>query len=66
MIQLSNSRFIGGLITPQAKFFPKYSGEYSKEGNRVMIVSKGLGTHTVNIRFCNPAEVIVIHFNSIS
>lgn len=55
--------FLGGLITPQAKLFPRHSGEYSEENGRVLIVSKGLGTHTVNIRFCNPAEVVVVHFH---
>lgn len=55
---------LGGLITPQARVFPKYSGEYSQKGAHAMIVSKGLGTHTVNIRFCNPAELIVVHFCS--
>lgn len=52
---------IGGLITPRWKFFPKYSGEMTVEGETTIIVSRGLGTHTVNLRFCNPAEVVVIH-----
>ncbi|MDO4313826.1 MAG: metallophosphoesterase [Eubacteriales bacterium] len=51
---------IGALITPQAKLFPKYSGGTYQEGNRVCVVSRGLGTHTVNIRLFNPAELIMI------
>lgn len=52
---------IGGVITPQARLFPKYdAGRFSKNG-RELIVSRGLGTHTVNIRFLNPAELGVIH-----
>lgn len=49
-----------GVITPQLKIFPKYSGEFTKEGNQSVVVSKGLGTHTFKIRFLNPAEMIVL------
>ena len=52
---------IGGLITPQAIPFPKYSGEMTTEGEQTIIVSRGLGTHTINLRFLNEAEMIVIH-----
>ena len=31
------------------------------EGDTAVVVSKGLGTHTVNLRVFNPAEVVVIH-----
>ena len=51
---------IGGVITPQAFLFPKYSGEMTVEGEQTIIVSKGLGTHTFNVRLFNPAEVITI------
>lgn len=53
---------IGGLISPQAVLFPKYSGELTVEGDQSIVVSKGLGTHTVNVRIFNPAEMIVLHF----
>lgn len=52
---------IGGVISPQRGLFPKYSGDcYDLDGSK-LVVSKGLGTHTVNIRFWNPAELIVLH-----
>lgn len=51
---------LGGLITPQVKLFPRYSaGDYQIE-EKHMIVSRGLGTHTIPIRFCNPPELSVI------
>lgn len=50
-----------GVITPRASLFPKYSGEMRREDNTAVVVSKGLGTHTVNLRLFNPAEVIVLH-----
>ena len=52
--------FIGGVVTPQAKFFPKYSGDKYMEDGHCGIVSRGLGTHTVNIRLFNMAEVVMI------
>ncbi len=51
---------LGGIITPQFVLFPKYSGELTVEGEQAIAVSRGLGTHTVNLRFCNYAEVVVI------
>ena len=54
---------LGGIITPQWHFFPKYSGELTKEKDQHIVVSKGLGTHTFKIRFLNPAEVIVLHLS---
>lgn len=50
-----------GAITPQAALFPKFSGELAMSGKTAVVVSKGLGTHTVNLRLFNPAEVVVLH-----
>lgn len=55
-----------GVISPSFEIFPKYSGDMYREGDTAIVVSKGLGTHTINIRFLNPAEVIVLHFGGIS
>lgn len=52
---------IGGVITPQFHLFPKYSGELTVKGNTSIVVSKGLGTHTLKVRFLNPAEIVVLH-----
>lgn len=53
---------IGGVLSPDRKFFPKYSfGEYTK-GNTKMFVSKGLGGSAVKIRInCRP-EIVAIKF----
>lgn len=51
---------IGGLITPQAKLFPRYDrGLYERDG-KYMAVSPGLGGHTVPLRICNPPWLIGI------
>lgn len=55
---------IGGAVTPQGFFFPKYSGEMTREGEQAVIVSRGLGTHTINIRFMNTPELISIHLDA--
>lgn len=52
---------IGGVITPQAKLFPRYSAGKYEIDEKNMIVSRGLGTHTIPIRFCNKPELSVIH-----
>ena len=54
---------IGGVITPQAKLFPRYSAGKYKIGEKRMIVSRGLGTHTIPIRFNNKPELSVIHLS---
>lgn len=54
---------IGGVITPQAKLFPRYSAGKYTIGEKQMIVSKGLGTHTIPIRFNNKPELSVIHLS---
>lgn len=51
---------LGGVMTPQYHFFLPYcAGIFEKNGRR-MIVSRGLGTHSINIRFCNLPQVVVI------
>lgn len=55
---------VGGVIGPDFVVFPKYSGEMQKVGDQTVIVSKGLGTHTIHIRLFNPAEIVVIEMNN--
>lgn len=55
---------IGGLISPQARLFPRYDAGHFEKGGKDLIVSRGLGTHTVNLRIFNPAELAVIHLHS--
>lgn len=53
--------YLGGMITPQVHLLPKHSGGRYQEGDTQIIVSKGLGEHTVKIRFLNNPELIVLH-----
>ena len=52
--------FLGGVISPQAFLFPKYSGELTTEGGQAVIVSRGLGTHTIHLRLFNTPELVSV------
>lgn len=51
-----------GVASPNIRLFPKYDGGKFTEGNATMILSRGLGMHTIPIRLFNPGELIVIDF----
>lgn len=53
---------VGGLLSPDRRFFPKYSfGEYTK-ANTKMFVSKGLGGSALKVRInCRP-DIVSIKF----
>lgn len=53
--------FWRGAITPQARLFPKYSGGAYKIDEKTIVVSRGLGVHTIPVRLFNEAELIVLH-----
>ena len=52
--------YIGGVISPSFRFFPKYDGGFFRKNGTSMILSRGLGSHTIPLRFMNPAELVVI------
>ena len=51
---------LGGVISPSIALFPKYDGGKFEKDGKTMILSRGLGTHTIHVRFLNPGEVCVI------
>lgn len=51
-----------GVIAPTWHLFPKYDGGVFQEGGAVMVLSRGLGTHTIPVRVFNPAELWVVEF----
>ena len=53
--------FLGGMVSPMVQFFPHYDGGEFKEFGKTMILSRGLGMHTLPIRFLNPGELVVVH-----
>lgn len=51
-----------GVIAPTLRPFPKYDGGIFREGDAMMILSRGLGMHTIPIRLFNPGELWTIDF----
>ncbi|MCR4896020.1 MAG: metallophosphoesterase [Lachnospiraceae bacterium] len=49
-----------GMLSPNVRFFPRYDGGRFEKDGTVMLVSRGLGTHTIPFRFLNPGELIVL------
>ncbi len=56
---------LGGVMSTQGLLFPKYDFGLFKEKQSTMILSRGLGNHTIHIRFNNRAELIkvILHRN---
>lgn len=54
-----------GVITPQLKLFPKYSGGiYSPLKDRFLVISRGLGATYSNLRIFNRPELVILEFSN--
>ena len=51
---------LGGVVSPAFRLFPKYDGGIFKQNQSTMILSRGLGMHTIPIRIFNPGELILL------
>ncbi len=51
---------LGGVMTPQFHFFLDCCGGCLKTGEKAMIVSRGLGTHSINLRLNNRPELVTV------
>lgn len=49
-----------GIVSPAVRLFPKYDGGVFREGKAVMLLSRGLGMHTIPIRLFNPGELLLV------
>ena len=52
--------FLGGVISPAMKIFPKYDAGKFVSKNSTMILTRGIGSHTIPIRVNNKAEIVMI------
>lgn len=57
---IMNLPVLGGVLSPNLSLFPKYDGGRFRQGRSTMILSRGLGTHTVPLRIFNPGELVVV------
>ena len=58
---------LGGVISPSLRLFPKYdSGLFTGEDQeKHMVISRGLGVHSIKVRLLNPGELTVCNLNQI-
>ena len=52
--------FIGAILSPERKFFPKYSSGIYEINNKKLLVSRGLGHSRPGIRLFNKREIVSI------
>lgn len=55
---------VGGVLSPQVRFFPKYDAGLFEKKNQKMIISKGLGSHSVMFRLFNPPELVFVQLTA--
>ena len=52
--------YLGGLVSPKLRLFPKYDAGYFERKASKMLVSKGLGCHTIQLRINDPTELMIV------
>ncbi len=52
--------FLGGILSPERKFFPKYSNGVYSINNKKLIVSRGMGHSKPGMRIFNIPEIVSI------
>ncbi|WP_101877561.1 metallophosphoesterase [Lachnoclostridium edouardi] len=55
---------VGGVMTPQFQFFLPWCAGKFQENEKTMIVSRGLGTHSIRIRLFNKPQVVVVRLKN--
>ncbi|MCD8335877.1 MAG: metallophosphoesterase [Lachnospiraceae bacterium] len=53
---------LGGVVSPQLRLFPKYDKGLYTLGDKKMVVSAGLGSHSICLRVNNPPELVALDF----
>lgn len=56
--------YLGGVISPSFRLFPKYDGGLFEKNGKKMILSRGLGTHTLPVRIFNAGELVIIQLKA--
>jgi hypothetical protein len=52
--------FIGGILSPERKFFPKYNSGIYTIDTKKLLVSRGMGHSKPGIRLFNMPEILSI------
>lgn len=51
-----------GVASPNIRLFPRYDGGLFHEKGKTMLLSRGLGIHTIPFRLFNPGELWIVEF----
>ena len=51
-----------GAITVPSQYGPKFAERVIKETQNTMIITKGIGTSIMPVRFCSVPEIVVVEF----
>ena len=51
--------FVGGLVAPDQGLFPEYDAGRFRQGDTLMLVSRGIGNSIIPQRICNRPEILV-------
>lgn len=52
--------FLGGLLSPEYRFFPKYCAGLYEKGSKKLLVGRGLGSGLFSLRIGNPPELVTV------
>ncbi|GAA0177510.1 metallophosphoesterase [Clostridium sediminicola] len=52
--------YLGGLLSPDRKFFPKYDWGIYKDKECNIVVSRGIGNSNINLRINNMPEIVMV------
>lgn len=52
--------FLGGVVAPSIKFFPKYDSGLFEMDDAKMVLGRGLGTHTLPVRIFNSGDLVCV------
>lgn len=55
--------FLGGVLSPRLHIFPRFDYGLFRKNKSTMILSNGLGAHSIRIRVNNVPEVVCIHIS---
>lgn len=56
--------FLGGVISPQYILFPQFDSGRFEKGEATMLLSRGLGVHTIKVRIGNRPELVCVTLKS--
>lgn len=57
---------LGGLISPQIKLFPKYDAGVFNQGDSQMLLTRGIGYHSIPVRIFNKAQLCNVKVHCIT